>query len=90
MGQIVSQLQLGRLPEAAESISEARTLEPSNPDLLINAISAAILSGSSDYEELDATLKSVAPNHPYLTDLQAKEELFDKVVDKYTESAGLV
>lgn len=50
LGQIVSQLQLGRLPEAEISLSQALELDPKNPDVLISLISLAILSGKS-YEE---------------------------------------
>lgn len=85
-GQIVSQLQLGRLPEASEALEEAFVLEPDNADLLINAISAAILSGRS-YEELDTRLNKVAPSHAHLVDLRAKEDLFDRIASKYAEQA---
>lgn len=88
-GQIVSQLQLGRLPEAQEAIEQALALAPANPELLINAIAGAILTGN-DYKELDTKLREVAPAHAHLADLKAKEELFEKVAAKYAEQAGLV
>lgn len=90
-GQIVSQLQLGRLPEASESIQEALALAPNNPELLINAIASAILQGNKTAQaELEAQLKQVAPaEHAYLADLKEKEDAFDKVAAKYAETAGL-
>lgn len=52
LGKIVSQLLLGRLPEAENIVSQALTLDPEQPDALISAISFAILSGAS-YEEFE-------------------------------------
>lgn len=87
-GQIVSQLQLGRLPEASEAIQEALVLDPHNPELLINAVSAAILQGT-EYVEIESKLKEVAPQHAHLIDLKEKEDLFEKISAKYAEQAGL-
>lgn len=50
VGQVVSQLMLARYPETETSLAQAFELDPQNPDVLISAISYAILAGKP-YEE---------------------------------------
>ncbi|VVT45698.1 uncharacterized protein SAPINGB_P000846 [Magnusiomyces paraingens] len=81
LGKIVSQLLLGRLPETESVVTQALEVDPENPDALISSISLAILLGQS-YEEQEEKLKLAAPNHAYVKDLQAKNELFDELASR--------
>jgi coatomer protein complex subunit epsilon len=85
VGQAVAELQLGRVPEAEQSLARAAELEPENPDVLCNSIVAATLSGK-DIVDLESKLEHVQKDHPSLIDLEEKSKLFDKVVAKYSEA----
>jgi coatomer protein complex subunit epsilon len=83
-GQAVSQLQMNRIPEAQEAIDEALKLDPSNTNVLANNITLNIINGK-DYGDIESNLEQVEKDHPNLVDLQAKSQLFDKIVEKYSK-----
>lgn len=82
VGQAVCQLELGRVPEAQESLKEALQIDGSNPEALVNSITAAVLAGK-DYSDYETKLEQVKKDHPGLVDLKEKSDLFDKVAQKY-------
>lgn len=47
LGQAVSEIQLGRLPEAESTLKQALEKTPQNPDILANAVVCATLSGKA-------------------------------------------
>ena len=40
------------------------------------------------FSSIISTLKSAAPNHVFLTDIEQKSELFDKAAAKYSARVG--
>lgn len=48
LGQAVSEIQLGRLPEAESTLKQALERDAQNPDIVANAVVCATLSGK-DY-----------------------------------------
>lgn len=83
LGQTVAQIQLGRLPEAENTLAQALELEPENPDILISEIVFNIIS-NKPYQEAEEKLKQVAPNHPYVLDIKEKSQLFDEIAAGYS------
>lgn len=91
VGQLVSQLQLNRLPEASDTLSQALEIVNSSPgqasaELFINAIATVILTNSGDYNEYENKLREIAPEHSYLVDVDEKERLFDEIAAQYGPS----
>ncbi|KAK8188831.1 coatomer epsilon subunit-domain-containing protein [Phyllosticta capitalensis] len=83
VGQAVSELHLGRLPEAEAALQQALSLDPKNPDALANTIVLYTILGK-DTEETKVELAKVDPNHPFLTDVAAKKDAFAAAQAKYT------
>ncbi|KAK7509732.1 coatomer epsilon subunit-domain-containing protein [Phyllosticta citriasiana] len=83
VGQAVSELHLGRLPEAEAALQQALALEPANPDALANTVVLYTVLGR-DASEQKAELAKVAPGHPFLTDVAAKKDAFAAAQAKYT------
>ncbi|KAM5438401.1 hypothetical protein MferCBS31731_004978 [Microsporum ferrugineum] len=86
VGQAVSELHLGRLPEAEAALQSAIQKYPEDPQVLANSIVLNAISGK-DKEELIAKLGKVQPDHAFLTDLEEKSALFDTAAAKYSVKA---
>lgn len=84
VGQAVSHLQLGQIPEAEQELSEALQLEPNNKEALSNSIACNIITGK-EYSDLESSLEQVQKDHPSLVDVTNKTALFDKVLEKYSK-----
>ncbi|KAK2800563.1 hypothetical protein FQN50_008108 [Emmonsiellopsis sp. PD_5] len=83
VGQAISELHLGRLPEAEVALQSALEKYPNDAELIANSIVLYVLSGK-DASELTSSLKQSQPDHPLLTDLAEKSALFDSAASKYT------
>jgi coatomer protein complex subunit epsilon len=83
VGQAVSELHLGRLPEAEAAFDQAQALEPNNPDLLANLIVLNTLLGKDTSEQKKA-LQQVKPDHALLVDLAEKMSEFGKAAERFS------
>lgn len=83
LGQAVSEIHLGRLPEAEAALQQARDLDGKNPDVLANGIVLNTISGS-ETADLRSQLEKVAPKHQMLDDIAAKKQAFDAACAKYS------
>lgn len=103
VGQAVAELHLGRLEEAQVALQQALEKNPNHAEALANSIVLSILAGKEPAEHLgfvscswtadrtdhlDSTLKSAAPNHVFLSDVEQKGELFDRAAAKYSARVG--
>ncbi|KAK2811161.1 hypothetical protein FQN49_008480 [Arthroderma sp. PD_2] len=86
VGQAVSELHLGRLPEAEAALQSAIQKYPEDPQVLANSIVLNAINGK-DKEELITKLSKVQPDHALLTDLEEKSALFDTAAAKYSVKA---
>ncbi|EEH06259.1 epsilon-COP [Histoplasma capsulatum G186AR] len=82
VGQAVSELHLGRLPEAEVALRSALEKYPNDVQLIANSIVLKVLSGK-DATELTSSLEKAQPDHPFLTDLAEKSAFFDAAASKY-------
>ncbi|KAF1804207.1 coatomer epsilon subunit-domain-containing protein [Mucor lusitanicus] len=84
-GQAAANLALGRYPEAESLLLEAQNKDSDNPDTLINMIACATLTAKSQeiVNRYVSQLREVAPQHPYLQDLDLKSSLFDRSASRY-------
>ncbi|PWW78259.1 hypothetical protein C7212DRAFT_323439 [Tuber magnatum] len=87
IGQAVSELHLGRLPEAEVALQQALEKNPTHGDALANMIVLSVLAGK-EFDEYLSSLQNAAPSHPFLTNVAQKSELFDKAAAKYTAKVG--
>lgn len=83
VGQAVSELHLGRYPEAEAALQQAIALDPKSPGVLANTIVLNTILGK-DTAELKKSLEEVDPKHPFLVDITAKKDAFDAAQAKYT------
>ncbi|KAF2817655.1 uncharacterized protein BDZ99DRAFT_484436 [Mytilinidion resinicola] len=83
LGQAVSELHLGRLPEAEAALQQAEAIDGDNADVLANLIVLNTILGQ-DTKELKGKLARVSPEHQFLEDLKAKSEAFEAAKTKYT------
>lgn len=83
VGQAVSELHLGRYPEAEAALQQAIALDPNSPDVLSNTIVLNTILGK-DTTELKKTLEQVDPKHPFLIEVTAKKDAFEAAQAKYT------
>ncbi|KAI9767755.1 MAG: hypothetical protein M1840_005436 [Geoglossum simile] len=83
VGQAVTELHLGRLPEAEAALQQALDKDSKNPDAMVNMIVLSVISGK-ETAGLASPLKATAPEHPFLVDLQEKSVMFDKAAAKYS------
>ena len=81
--QAVAELHLGRLPEAEAALEQAIQRDPEDVEAIANFIVLSVISGKGPGEK-EAELKSKAPSHPLLLDLQEKSSLFDNAAAKYS------
>ncbi|OZJ05271.1 hypothetical protein BZG36_01963 [Bifiguratus adelaidae] len=87
--QAVNYLALAQYPEAESCLQEALRLNSNDPDTLINSLVLATLTNKSEEitSKYTSQLKQVAPEHPFVHDLDQKANLFDRAAAKYTVSA---
>ncbi|KAF7725202.1 hypothetical protein EC973_000368 [Apophysomyces ossiformis] len=84
-GQAAANLALGRYPEAESLLLEALTKNSDDPDTLVNMIVCATLT-SKPQDVLNRyvnQLREVAPNHPFLEDLDLKSSFFDRAAARF-------
>ncbi|KAK5657317.1 hypothetical protein OQA88_3381 [Cercophora sp. LCS_1] len=80
VSQAVAELHLGRTEEAQSALEQAVAKEPQFAEAIANLLVLGVITGKpADV----SSLASVDPNHPFLTDLAEKSELFDKAATKY-------
>jgi coatomer subunit epsilon len=82
VGQAISELHLGRIPESESAFDQAQQLEAKNPDVLANQIVLNTILGKDTLEQQKALEKS-QPNHQLLTDLGEKRMEFEKAASRY-------
>jgi coatomer protein complex subunit epsilon len=83
VGQAISELHLGRLPESEAAFDQARQLDANNPDLLANQIVLGTII-SKDTTEQKKALQKANPNHQLLVDLVEKQTEFEKAASRYS------
>jgi coatomer protein complex subunit epsilon len=83
VGQAVSELHLGRLPESEAAFDQAQGVDPDSPDLLANLIVLNTILGKDTTEQRKA-LQKVQPEHKLLVDLAEKKIEFEKASERYT------
>jgi coatomer subunit epsilon len=93
-GQGVTEILLGRLPEAESTLNSAIEKDPQNADALVNAIVCATFSEKNPEEYFRYVFsKMIADNdrqlsgkqHPFVVDLEEKSRLFDSLSAKLRE-----
>ncbi|KAF2140470.1 uncharacterized protein K452DRAFT_288558 [Aplosporella prunicola CBS 121167] len=82
LGQAISEMHLGRLPEAEAALQQAIGLDAKNGDVIANTIVLNTILGK-DTTELRKNLAEVQPKHPFFVDVQVKKEAFDAAQAKY-------
>jgi coatomer subunit epsilon len=83
VGQAISELHLGRLPESEAAFDQASQLDPHNPDVLANKIVLNTILGKDAAEEKQALLKANR-DHQLLVDLADKNAEFEKAASRYS------
>ncbi|KAG0162232.1 hypothetical protein DFQ28_001220 [Apophysomyces sp. BC1034] len=84
-GQAAANLTLGRYPEAESLLLEALTKNSDDPDTLVNMVVCATLT-SKPADVLNRyvnQLREVAPQHPFLQDLDLKSSYFDRAAARF-------
>ncbi|KAG5366163.1 Coatomer subunit epsilon [Yarrowia sp. B02] len=84
LGQALTEIQLGRIDEAKETLTKVDEVAPQDPNALVAKIVVG-LSDGDDVTELKEELKKVDAKHPIFEELAEKNALFDKVVLKYAD-----
>jgi coatomer protein complex subunit epsilon len=85
VAQAVSELHLGRLPEAEAALEQAMALHDNNADTIANSIVLHILLGKrEEAQKLKGQLESVDAQHRVLVDWKEKKGEFAKAASKYT------
>jgi coatomer protein complex subunit epsilon len=80
----VSELHLGRLPEAEAALQQAISAEPQNADTLANLIVLnTLLGNTAETEGLKEQLRQAHGEHRALKDWAEKKEEFKKAAGKY-------
>ncbi|KAG2194659.1 coatomer epsilon subunit-domain-containing protein [Mucor mucedo] len=84
-GQAAANLALGRYPEAESLLLEAQNKGSDDPDTLINMIACATLTAKPQdvVNRYVSQLREIAPQHPYLQDLDLKSSLFDRSASRF-------
>lgn len=81
----MSELHLGRLPEAEAALQQAVALDPNNADTLANLIVLNTLLGKPDEaEQMKARLAKADAEHRALKEWSEKKALFEQAKAKYT------
>jgi coatomer protein complex subunit epsilon len=81
----VSELHLGRLPEAEAALQQAVEIDHKAPDTIANLVVLNTLLGKKDETaQLKQQLQSVDKEHRQLMDWQEKRAEFERAKAKYT------
>lgn len=83
VGQAISELHLGRLPESEAAFEQAIQLDSKNPDALANLVVLNTILGK-DTSEQKAALQKVQPDHQLLADLAERKSEFEKAASRYS------
>lgn len=85
VAQAVSELHLGRLPEAEAALDQAIAVDANSADTIANLIVLNILLGKKEEaSKLKQKLETVNKSHPALVDWKEKKEEFERARAKYT------
>jgi coatomer subunit epsilon len=85
VAQAVSELHLGRLPEAEAALQQAIAIDANSADTIANLIVLNTLLGKNDEAtQLKQQLGTVDKNHRALSDWKEKKLEFDQARAKYT------
>ncbi|KAK4225350.1 coatomer epsilon subunit-domain-containing protein [Podospora fimiseda] len=84
VSQAVAELHLGRTEEAQAALEQVLKKEPSYAEAIANLLVLSVITGSKQKDELTSSLAQADPEHPFLTDLNEKSDLFDKAASKYS------
>ncbi|KAK4217165.1 coatomer subunit epsilon-like protein [Rhypophila decipiens] len=87
VSQAVAELHLGRTDEAKAALDEALKKEPGFADAIANSLVLEVITGKGP-QDPKGSLATVDSQHPFLTDLAEKSELFDKAATKYKAKAA--
>lgn len=85
LGQALTEIQLGRIDEAKETLTKVDEVAPQDPNALVAKMVVSISEGDNDVKEIEAELKKLDPKHPLFSEMAEKNALFDKVVLKYAD-----
>jgi len=83
VGQAVSEIHLGRLPEAEVALQQASDKSAENPHVLSNSAVLSVLLGNDPSNTL-AKLRSIQPHNTLIAELDAKNDLFDKASARFS------
>lgn len=84
ISQAVSELHLGRLPEAEAALNQALQNEPKDIEAIANAVVLATIMGKpTEQQQYLEDLRKRQSDHALLTDLEEKSSLFDQAAVKY-------
>ncbi|KAL8916286.1 MAG: hypothetical protein Q9208_008597 [Pyrenodesmia sp. 3 TL-2023] len=84
VSQAISELHLGRLPEAEAALNQALQNAPKDVEAIANAVVLATLMGkTSEQQQHLEELRNARPDHALLTDLEEKGSLFDQAAGRY-------
>ena len=83
LGQAISELHLGRMPEAEAAFKQAVELDPENADVIANSVVLNTILGK-DIATTMAQLEKVDRNHQLLTDLAEKRSEFETACKRYS------
>ncbi|KAJ6261224.1 hypothetical protein Dda_3892 [Drechslerella dactyloides] len=87
VGQAISELHLGRLPEAEVALQQALEKDKTDGDALANKVVLTAMLGGDTAEHWGA-LEAVDPSHPMVIDAEEKKELFERAASKYAGKAA--
>ncbi|KAF2153869.1 hypothetical protein K461DRAFT_223195 [Myriangium duriaei CBS 260.36] len=81
----VSEIHLGRLPEAEVALQQAVGLAANDPDALANqAVLNTILGKQEEVDAAVGKLQAADPSHPFITEISKRKSAFDAAASKYT------
>lgn len=84
ISQAITELHLGRLPEAEAALNQALQNEHRDIEAVANAVVLATLMGKRDEQEKYlAELRKESKGHALLEDLEEKGRAFDQAAGKY-------
>ena len=85
VSQAISELHLGRLPEAQAALDQALQRDPEDVPALANSVVLNMVSGKlKEAEELRGRLEAVDKEHMLLEEVREKGRLFDEAARKYS------
>ncbi|PSR90348.1 coatomer subunit epsilon [Coniella lustricola] len=83
VAQAVAELHLGRTEEAQAALDQALKKDPEYAEAIANSAVLQVIIGKQPTELL-ASLKSAAPKHSLIVDLEEKSQLFDSAASKFS------